>query len=162
MIETISAIYEPYRFQIREALSRVAAEELSEQCDFLWLAVNLQDGEGLPIKVYPCERNQQQHDGWKYEDRLIDSVPDDVELPEGFFGTLEAEEKFVTSLFEYIRGIWLEIGTDRLAYYSDWDGGTYYALSDGRAILAWDIEAEVTEIRQAEQTVPPKSDRAGG
>ena len=143
MLEEIARAYQPYRGVIKDALTSVAARELPSDCDFLWLTFSAMEYEGLPLKAYPCERNQQRHDGLEGEDAIIDVVPEELTLPDEYFDSFDSCDLFTRALFEYIRGIWLEIGSDRLAYFSESDDGTYFCLTDGRPVSAWDLASDV-------------------
>ncbi len=136
----------PYEGAIRECMVRLAEAPMPEQADFLWFVLMPNDLSGMPVIVWPTERNQQQHDGWEHEDQLMQCVPDTVELPD-LADTPERVDRLRDACAAFLMRQWRAIDPFplRLAYFSINDDGWYFSLRDGRRISAWDIENEISE-----------------
>ena len=134
----------PYEGRIREVLRELAEAAMPEEADFLWFVLMPGDLRGMPILVWPTERNQQQHDGWECEYELSTCVPDSVELPD-LAGTPENLDVLRDACAAYMQKQWAAIQPlpGRLAYFSINEDGWYFSMRDGRRISAWDIQSEI-------------------
>ncbi len=136
----------PYESGIRECMMRLSRAPMPEKADFLWFVLLPNDLRGVPVIVWPTERDQQQHDGWAHEDQLMECIPDTVELPD-LADTPEHVDQLRDACAAYLMRQWRAIDPipKRLAYFSINDDGWYFSLRDGRRISAWDIEKEISE-----------------
>jgi hypothetical protein len=145
VIDQIGEAWNPHVDSIRCALSAVAKASMPDEAEFLWFVFLPQELQGFPVKVWPTERNQQQHDGWRHENDLQLAVPGTVCLSEDLTATVEAVDALRDATADFLMEQWNAIGAppDRLAYFSMCDDGFYFSMRDGRKISAWDIENEV-------------------
>jgi hypothetical protein len=136
----------PYEGAIRECMVRLAEAPMPEQADFLWFVLMPNDLIGMPVIVWPTERNQQQHDGWEHQNQLMQCVPDTVELP-NLADSPERVDRLRDACAAFLMRQWRAIDPFpmRLAYFSINDDGWYISLCDGRRIPVWDIENEISE-----------------
>ena len=143
----ITKAWGPFEGEIRQALERLSRAAMEKEADFLWFVLIPFDLRGMPIMVWPTEKDQQQHDGWAHEEDLMQCVPDTVELPGSLADTPERLDLFRDACADFLRTQWNTISPtpDRLAYFSLNDDGWYFSLRDGRKISAWDIENEINE-----------------
>lgn len=145
ILKDLTTAWGPFEESIHHALKMLSVAEMDSGADFLWFVLMPFDLRGIPISVWPAERNQQQHDGWPLEDNLRKCVPDTVELPEHWTGTHEYMDLLRDACAEFLHIRWSKIHPqpDRLAYFSMDGDGWYFSLRDGRKISAWDIEIEI-------------------
>lgn len=145
--ETLREAWGPHRDAIRGALGRLAHAPLPDGADFLWFVLLPADLRGVPIIVWPAERDQEQHDGWEHERELLDAVPSNVTLSDKPTGSPESLDRLKDAVARYLSEQWRAVDPprDRLAYFSMEDDGTYFSMRDGRVISAWNLETEIGE-----------------
>ena len=138
----IRRAWEPYTHPIRAALEKLANASLPPEADFLHFILFPFELNGLPVTVWPTERNQQQHDGWELENELRQVVPESVTLPDECASTVETLDNLRDEVALFLQEQWIAIDppSARLAYFSINDDGWYFSLLDGRKISAWDLE----------------------
>jgi len=136
----------PFESSIRNSMVRLAEAPMPDQADFLWFVLMPHDLIGMPVIVWPTDKNQQQYDGWEHEEELMNCVPDAVELPD-LADTPDRVEQLRDACAAFLIQQWRAINPipERLAYFSLNDDGWYFSLRDGRRISARNIKKEISE-----------------
>ncbi|NWK57746.1 hypothetical protein HW115_19160 [Verrucomicrobiaceae bacterium N1E253] len=135
-----------YSELIDACLRNLSEAKMPDEADFLWFVLMPQELCGMPVIVWPTDRDQQQYDGWHFEEDLMECVPEEVELPD-LADTPENVERLRDACGAFLVERWQSITPmpDRLAYFSLSDDGWYLSLRDGRRVSAWEIGNEISE-----------------
>lgn len=142
----LTEVWGPYESAIQGCMARLSEASMPDEAEFLWFVLLPNDLRGIPVVVWPTERDQQQHDGWEHENDLMQCIPNSVMLPD-LADTPERVDLLRDACAAFLMKQWraIEPIPQRLAYFSINDDGWYFSLRDGRRISAWDIENEISE-----------------